>query len=753
MTDMVSTQANIDPRFPKPARLLSSALFGVFFAIAIVITTLAAFFALSGAGQLGPGSPSLITILIANLLLILGLAGYVLWRLGQLWVVRTREESAPKLHLRFAGMFSMAAVLPAIIVAIFFAVVYTRGIEYWFSDRVATLTNNIVSVAKATFQAQVDEVLSEMKPMANDLNHPDAVQNLTEGPIAFTEYLRGQAEFRFFQSAYVLDKNGTVLSSVTGQNGPDFVVPSLEAFTAAGTGDINLQFDEDQNLIWGLIRLTGYEDAYLYVVRFATGGSLRTLADAQIAFGAYQEADTRRGQLAGTFMLIYLETALLILIGAIWVGLAAATKIVLPIGRLAKAAQQVRDGNLAARVWVGGESDEVAELSHDFNDMTAQLLSQRKELIAAHQDSESRRVFIETMLSGVSAGVLDLDAKGRIGFANPSAITLLGLEEGALQGKKLQDCVPEFAALFNKAKHSSDHRAEGQIELAGEDGAIYLNTKVVPVGRSKSQSFVITFDDMSRAIAAQRSAAWREVARRIAHEIKNPLTPIQLSAERIRRKYRDAFTIDGEVFDKCVDTIVRQVSDIGRMVDEFSSFARMPIPKNKVIDLDQLVRDAVFAQHVAFPDIKFNAGISSDDVMVWGDERLAAQAVGNVLKNAAEAILGAGGDQPIGEIEVTVSKLPNGGTVQVMDNGPGWPMRGRDRLLEPYMTTRSKGTGLGLAIVNRIMEDHDGDLRLLDRDDEGRGAVVVLRFPFPKSEINEAKSKANNKAKNKEISA
>ncbi len=739
MEKAVNTQnaphGGVDARFTRPANLLSSALFGAFYAIAIVVTALGAYFALSGAGQFGPGSLFLMAVLIGNLVLVLGLAGYVVWRLGRLWFMRAHDESAPKLHLRFAGMFSMAAVLPAVIVAIFFAVVYSRGIEYWFSDRVATLTNNIVSVARSTLQAQADEVASEIPPMANDLNQAEAVKNFADGPIIFTDYLRFQAERRFFQAAYILKSNGTVLRRVAGHDAPPFVVPSPQAFKAAGSGGINLQFDSEQNLIRGLIRLSSYDDAYLYVVRFATGGSLRTLAEARAALDAYQEAESRRGRLAGSFALVYLETALLVLIGAIWVGLAAATRIVLPIGRLTQAAQRVRDGDLMARVGVGNENDEVSELSRDFNEMTSQLQSQRQELIEAHQDTESRRNFIETVLSGVSAGVLDLDSQSRIGFANPSALALLGCNEADLKGKKLQKCIPEFTHLLNKAKQSPDRKAEGQIELSGKDDKIHLNTKVAPSGRSQKHGYVITFDDMSRAIAAQRSAAWREVARRIAHEIKNPLTPIQLSAERIKRKYRAELSTDTEIFDRCINTIVRQVSDIGRMVDEFSSFARMPVPKNAVIDLAKLVRDAVFAQHVAFPDIKFTTDIPNHTVEGWGDERLAAQAVGNILKNAAEAILGDESSAGSGEICVVVSQTPHGKIVTVTDNGPGWPTRGRERLLEPYMTTRAKGTGLGLAIVNRIMEDHDGDLRLLDREDNMSGAVVALRFQMPPRDV------------------
>ncbi len=726
-----STQKFLDKRFARPVNLLSSALFGAFYAVAIVVTALGAFFALSGAGAFGPGSSFLIAVLVGNLLLILALAGYVGLRLGRLWFVHTQDEAAPKLHLRFAGMFSMAAVLPAVIVAIFFAVVYTRGIEYWFSDRVSTLTNNIVSVASSTFDAQADEVLSEIRPMANDLNQPEAVKNLRDGPILFTDYLRFQAEHRFFQAAYIIQSSGTVLARVSGRDSPPFLFPSAEAFKAANTGAVNLQFDGEQNLIRGLFKLSNYNDAYLYVVRFATGGSLSTLTEARSALDAFQEAEQNRGRLAGTFALVYLETALLVLIGAIWLGLAAATRIVLPIGRLAQAAQRVSDGDLSARVNLGQENDEVAELSRDFNVMTSQLQSQRQELISAHKESESRRLFIETVLSGVSAGVLDLDGHGHIGFANPSALALLGCDENALKNKKLETCIPEFKHLLEKARLAPDRRAEGQVELTGKDGAVHLNTKVAPSGRNRQHGYVITFDDMSRAIAAQRSAAWREVARRIAHEIKNPLTPIQLSAERIKRRYRKELTVDTDVFDRCINTIVRQVSDIGRMVDEFSSFARMPIPKNTVIDIAQLVREAVFTQHIAFPEISFKSHIPDGEVMAWGDERLASQAIGNILKNAAESILGAGNDQQTGVIEVTVAQTPHGKIVTIMDNGPGWPQRGRERLLEPYMTTRAKGTGLGLAIVNRIMEDHDGDLRLLDREDGLSGAIVALRFPLP----------------------
>ena len=732
MEKRMSPDPNLDARFTRPVKLLSSALFGAVYAIAIVVTALGAFFALSGGGRYGPGSAFLIAVLIANLVLILALAGYVVARLGRLWVMRSRDESAPKLHLRFAGMFSMAAVLPAVIVAIFFALVYTRGIESWFSGRVATLTNNIVAVARQTFQAQGSEVASEIPPMANDLNQPEAVKNLQDGPILFTDYLRFQAERRFFSAAYVLDGNGTILAQVAARNAPPFVVPSTAAYKVARSDKINLQFDEKKNLIRGLVRLGAYPDAYLYVVRFATGGSLSTLAEARSALDAYREAESRRGRLAATFALVYVEVALLVLIGAVWLGLAAATRIVVPIGRLARAAQRVRDGDLMARVGVGHANDEVADLSRDFNEMTAQLLSQRQELVAAHQDSESRRLFIETVLSGVSAGVLDLDDQGRIGFVNPSALALLKCTESDLKGQKLHECVPAFTALLAQARHAPDWRAEGQIELVGEGGTVYLNTKVVPSGRGRGHGYVITFDDMSRAIAAQRSAAWREVARRIAHEIKNPLTPIQLSAERIRGKFRRGLSADQDIFDKCIDTIVRQVSDIGRMVDEFSSFARMPLPNNTVIDLGKLVREAVFAQHVAFPDIDFVQDIPAAEVLAWGDERLTSQAITNVLKNAAEAIKDSGMPLARAQITVTVAPGPRGGQVMVADNGPGWPDRGRERLLEPYMTTRSKGTGLGLAIVNRIMEDHDGALYLLDREDGESGAVVVLRFaPLP----------------------
>ncbi|PHR60279.1 MAG: PAS domain-containing sensor histidine kinase [Robiginitomaculum sp.] len=729
-------------RFSRPLNLLSSAIFGALYALTITATILCAYFALSGAGKLGPASQSLFMILVGNLGLILGLAFYLGWRLIRLRQPLPGDEFAPRLHVRFAMLFSGAAVLPAVVVGIFFAVVYSQGIESWFSPVVETAVDRAATVAEAAFNAERDQVVSEIRPMAIDLNQQQAVSQFKDGPILYTSYLRRQAELRFFQAAYIIDSSGAILSLAEFDSSPPFAVPTAEALLAADSGSINLHFENEKNLIRGLFRLQAYTDAYLYVARYATGGSLLNLVEAQGARNAYREANSQRGRLTRSFALVYVEAALLVLIGAIWVGLAAANQVVFPIGRLALAAHRVRDGDLDVRVDPGNQNDEVASLARDFNEMTAILGTQRAELIAAHDVSEHRRRFTEAVLSGVSAGVLGVDHQLKITLANSSAGSLLSLDADQLIGKSVLDIAPFLKNLLDQTSESSGQVVQGVVEFESENQHqhMILNVNITPEGKSNDEGFVITFDDMSQLISDQRSAAWREVARRIAHEIRNPLTPIQLSAERIRRKYRDEIKTSPAIFDRCLDTITRQVGDIGRMVDEFSSFARMPEPKIESVDLNELVRETMFGQQVSFPSVKFEFGQTEPKFQVDCDARLSAQAILNVLKNAAEATEtgAAKGSDPL--IELEISQIDGFAILDVIDNGPGWPVSNRQRLVEPYFTTRQKGTGLGLAIVKRIMEDHHGKLELRDRKDEQQGAVVRLSFPISKLENKQGKT-------------
>jgi two-component system nitrogen regulation sensor histidine kinase NtrY len=471
-------------------------------------------------------------------------------------------------------------------------------------------------------------------------------------------------------------------------------------------------------------RLQEYPDAYLYVARRLQEGIVAQLRDAEGTIVSYRELTSNRSRIQTIFALSYVETALLVLVGAVWLGLAAANAISAPVGRLVQAAGRIAAGDLTARVDADSDPAEIAVLSRAFNSMTHDLQVQQEALRRAGEEAEARREFIETVLTEVSAGVIGLDPDGTISVANRQAESLLALPADRGQGSRLAAIVPEFAAL---AAAGRSGEAEEEIEIIRGRDTRRLRVRA----RQSEGGLVLTFDDVTRLVAAQRNAAWRDVARRIAHEIKNPLTPIQLSAERLRRKYRkDIPPDDLEIFDRCTDTIVRQVGDIGRMVDEFSSFARMPAPKFAKLEAGELLRAAVFARRVASPELSVELEELRGDAVLYADGRMIGQALTNVLKNAAEAVEARRTHDPKLEGRIVARMRVDGAAVaiEVEDNGVGLPDKDRDRLTEPYVTTREKGTGLGLAIVKRILEDHGGELELTDAR-SGDGAMAILRLP------------------------
>lgn len=391
-------------------------------------------------------------------------------------------------------------------------------------------------------------------------------------------------------------------------------------------------------------------------------------------------------------------------------------------------------GELDTKVSIENATGDMATLGLTFNQMTDRLQSQREELITTNAALDERRRFTEAVLGGVSAGVLGLDDDGTITLSNRSALELLDLEENEVTGKAILDVLPEIRSIFAKAKGRLDGYADGTItRRVGDQERTFTTGVTTEQGDEGTDGYVVTFDDTTELVSAQRNSAWADIARRIAHEIKNPLTPIQLSAERLRRKYGDQITGDRKVFDQCTDTIVRQVGDIGRMVDEFSSFARMPSAQLEPNNLTALVREALVLQKASDETIRFETKFPEHPVMLPLDRRLVNQAITNLVKNARESIETRLLSDPSvpGEILVSIKPGKNKVVVAVADNGIGLPDENRSRLTEPYMTTREKGTGLGLAIVTRIMEEHSGRLTLSDAPasfHDGRGACVSLEF-------------------------
>ena len=674
-----------------------------------------------GAGRLGPASHIILAVVLGNLVLILALAASVGWRILRMLRERGRDAGA-RLHVRFVGMFALAAVLPAIVVALFFGALVTRGVENWFSKRVRTVVENSATVAGSYVSEQKYNLAGDLGAMATDLNRDEPV--FRSSPMTFGRVLAGQAAARQLAASYVLDHEGRVLASAENDNAPPFLAPPRGAIDGAAA-EVNEKTFEQEGLISGLYKLRAYDDAYLYVVRRAQPGIFNNLTAASGALQDYREAEANRHQIQAVFLLTYLETVLLVVVGAIWLGMAAANAISAPVARLVAAAHRVSAGDLDARVEAPQAPEELAVLAHAFNKMTHDLQVQQRALKTASEEAETRRAFIETVLAGVSAGVLGLDADGAISAANGPAHELLGLGADAI-GRTLADAAPELEPIAAAALRTGGE-AEEELDVVRDGETRRLRVRASGAAEG---GLVLTFDDITRLVTAQRSAAWRDVARRIAHEIKNPLTPIQLSAERIRRKYRKEIQGDVETFDRCTETIIRQVGDIGRMVDEFSAFARMPAPKFEPHNAGELLRQAVFAERVRDPDTTIELQEPAEEVILQCDGRMVGQALANLLKNAGEAIIArrqaSAGVK--GHMTARLILDERGLAFEVEDNGVGLPSADRARLTEPYVTTREKGTGLGLAIVKRVQEEHGGELLLLDAH-QLPGARAVLRFP------------------------
>jgi len=512
---------------------------------------------------------------------------------------------------------------------------------------------------------------------------------------------------------------------------PDPKPPKPSDIAQAAQGAIVVDGDYETGQVRALIHMQALNDAYLLVVRVVDPAVLNYYRRTREAVSEYNRLDQNRSQVQLIFAALYVVVSLVILLSAIWLGLWAANRLVRPISSLISAAERVSEGDLKAQVEVERDDDEVGLLGRAFNRMTGQLDAQRSALVFANRQNDERRRFTEAVLAGVSAGVIGLDHDGRITIVNKAAARLLGAAPEEIEGRHYADAVPELAVLIRRAISEPVGRASGEVTVKRGANTRSLSVQVASERGADGSGFVATFDDITDLVSAQRTAAWADIARRIAHEIKNPLTPIQLSAERLKRKYAGEISTDPDVFTQCTDTIIRQVGDIGRMVDEFSSFARMPTPVMHRENALELLQQAVFLQRVAHPQITFETHKPEAPVYLECDGRLVAQALTNVLKNAGESI-GARiskGNQAPGRIVITLEQKDSATIFRVADNGVGLPEEHRDRLTEPYVTTRVKGTGLGLAIVRKVMEDHGGELALRDVDKDEPGAEVIMTFP------------------------
>jgi two-component system, NtrC family, nitrogen regulation sensor histidine kinase NtrY len=695
-------------------------------ALAAVVAGVATYGALTQSSQPDSADPSkILSLLIIDGVILLAMGALVAANLVNLWMARRRGAAGSRLHTRMVLIFSLLAVTPALVVGIFSALFLNFGIEAWFQPRIQTALDASVAVAAAYTREHRKGIEADALGMAAVINRlaPQLVNNRR----ALASVITVQADTRSLSEAVVLDSSrGVVARSPLSFTILNEGIPQ-NAVEQAASGQVVVLTNEDDDRLRALVRLDGLSNAFLYVGRFIDPQVLGHKQKLEQATAEYRRIEGDRSRIQITQALIFLVVAVLFLLTAIWFALNFAGRLVGPVTSLVGAAERVRDGDLAVRVPEGPVDDEVGMLSRAFNRMTDQLEGQRHELMQANEKLDVRRRFTETVLSGVTAGVIGLDSDARINLPNRSALELLETSVEEIIGQPLADVAPEMETLLLEARNRASRRAEGQIKLARKGRPHILLVRIVG-DRSGDQGFVVTFDDITELVAAQRTSAWADIARRIAHEIKNPLTPIQLSAERLKRKYLKEVTTDPEIFTSCTDTIIRQVGDIGRMVDEFSAFARMPSPKFQAENVDELVQEAVFMQQVSHPEISYTTNLSGEGSVLNCDRRQIAQAMTNLLQNASDALTEA--HRSDGEIIISILEEGNEAVIEIIDNGPGFPEEDQHRLTEPYVTHREKGTGLGLAIVKKVMEDHGGQLLLARRGEGGASARLIFATGF-----------------------
>ena len=746
--------SQVDPGvLPRLRRWIARAGIGRGFAIAFGIAAVAlagATFVVLSDERLGSEADVIYSLVALDLLFLLPLGVLVAVRIGRLWSERRRGLAGSKLQIRLLYLFGGLAATPAIIVAAFSGLFLSLGLENWFSERVRAALDESQAVAEAYIDEHRNTIRSDIISMASDLNREGP--SLLADPFMFDNYFTAQSSLRNLNEAVMFTLQGQVLARAGLTLSLELAGLPLWAMERARIGEVvpigRDPFDtsgEAEDRVRALIYLERF-DAYLLVGRFVDERVVNHVQRHRAAVASYANLGQRLMGLQLTFAMIFTVVTLLLVLAAVWGGLMIGNRLLQPITGLVAAAERIRSGDLGVRVAEEGSDDELATLSRAFNRMTSQLEAQRGALVAANRALDDRRRFTEAVLSGVSAGVIGLDAAGRINLPNRSASTLLGEDLDKRVGTPFEEAVPEMTRLIEAVRASPERVIHDQVVLQRDGKRKLLTVRIAPERVQEGTiGFVVTFDDITELEQAQRQAAWADVARRIAHEIKNPLTPIQLSAERLKRKYLGEITSDPETFRICTETIVRQVGDIGRMVDEFSSFARMPAPVIRPESVNELVHQTVFLQRNARTDIVFTVGLSSEPVKVMIDARLMGQALTNLLQNAVDAIEGRdppadGGALPQGQIDVQVHRNDGEVTIAVSDNGRGLPKENRERLTEPYVTTRAKGTGLGLAIVKKIMEDHRGSLRLDERPEGGACVSLILPIAGAQSAPPESKT-------------
>jgi len=744
MTSADTSAASFDPSLAESKGWSLRKVLAPFAVGLALLSAFLTFVVLTGLTRIEPTREVVGSFLLINAATILLLVGIIVREVWLMVQARRRGRAAARLHVQIVSLFSVIAVLPAVMVAIVANVTIDRGLDRLFSGPTREVIQNSLIIARAYTYEHAQLIRGDILGMANDIAHARPLFDQDRG--SFRQLLTASAQSRNLPGAMLIDQDRNVLETAQTGIQQNFTTPPQDFLSNVNETEPQIAVFPEANYVAAVIRLRAFDNTFLYVARLLDPRVVTQLKQTETSVAEYAQVESRRLGIQVAFALMFAVIALTILMASVLIGLNFANWLVAPIRRLMGAANVVSTGDLHVQVPVHKSEGDLAQLGETFNKMTQELRTQRDELVSASDLIDSRRRFIEAVLSSASAGIIGVDASGSVGILNRSAEKLIGHAESETLDHPLSDVLPELDDMMKAAREGTQRLVQGQITITRDGQERNLSVRVSAEQTSQSRdSYIITLDDITELVSAQRTSAWGDVARRIAHEIKNPLTPIQLSAERIRRKFGKVITEDKGIFDQCTDTIVRQVDDIRRMVDEFSRFARMPKPVMEGEDVADTVRQAVFLMKVAHPDLDIETDIKQDPLKAQFDRRLISQAVTNIIKNATEAIEQVSPEQlGTGRIEVIAARENDDIVIDVIDNGIGLPKMARARLLEPYVTTRAKGTGLGLAIVGRVLEDHGGRIELKDASEfrpGQRGAWMRMRFSVsghaPKIEVKE----------------
>jgi len=730
MATVDQVAAALDPAGATPVPVVSRLIGACAVGVALLSAT-ATFLVLAGLTPIAPVHEVVVELLLGNAitgLLLLGIIGREVWKVIQ---ARRRGRAGSRLHVQIVGLFAVIAAVPTVLVSVVASTTLDRGLDRFFSTRTRAMIEQSLIVANAYVGEHAEAIRGDLLAMAYDLGRAKPI--FDQDRDQFQKIISAQAAGRNLSAALLIKSDGSTVDRAGATVDKKVVLPTADLLAEVNETDPRVALIPEDNHLAAVVKLRGYDEMYLYAARILDPRIVAQLRATQDNVGEFANLEARRLGIQIAFGLMFAVIALIVLLSSAWLGLDFANRLVAPIRRLIGAADVVSTGNLNIQVPVRRSEGDLARLGETFNKMTQELRTQHEDIVRARDLIDSRRRFTEAVLAGASAGVIGVNASGHISILNRSAERLMGRSESEVLGLPLAQVAPELGEIFEAARTGNQRLIQKQMAMRHDGQERNYSVRVTSEQATEAEhGYVITIDDITELVLAQRSSAWADIARRIAHEIKNPLTPIQLSAERLRRKYSKSITDDPAVFEQCTETIVRQVDDIKRMVDEFSRFARMPKAVLADEDVADAVRQVVFLLRVAHPDIDFDVNLEAEAMPARFDRRLISQALTNIIKNAAEAI-GAVPPAELGRGRIAARVYRDGKDVviDVIDNGIGLPKENRSRLLEPYVTTREKGTGLGLAIVGRILEEHGGRLELRDAAEKvpgARGAWMQLRL-------------------------